>query len=348
MDTIRRGSRGTLVRRWQEFLRDRGFDPNGVDGIFGRGTRSATQDFQRHHGLSADGVVGQNTWNKAIEQGFSATGRTPTPPQRVTRKSVRNLSAEELEDLRTAMTAYQAIRDTRGYNDVAGIHGAPDGACVHQDVLFLPWHRAYLYVFEQGLRDIDPTVSQPWWDWRSDRSRMDGIPDAYADATTPDGTPNPLASARIRTEIIRWGTQQTIDRPTQRDVNPPSLLPFPYPPPGRRVPDRLDNLDELLSISDFEDFTRRLELVHNFLHVWAGGDMASVRFAAYDPLFWAHHCMVDRIWYLWQLRHGIDNMPRTLLDRPLQPFNLTVRDVLNVADLGYGYAGTTISIGTGN
>lgn len=33
-----------------------------VDGIFGSGTRSATVAFQQCAGLSADGIIGPNTW----------------------------------------------------------------------------------------------------------------------------------------------------------------------------------------------------------------------------------------------------------------------------------------------
>lgn len=28
--------------------------------------------------------------------------------------------------------------------------------------------------------------------------------------------------------------------------------------------------------------------------------MSDPAWAAYDPLFWAHHCMVDRAWRIWQ------------------------------------------------
>lgn len=37
-----------------------------VDGIFGAGTRAAVIAFQRAHGLSADGIVGKNTWRALL------------------------------------------------------------------------------------------------------------------------------------------------------------------------------------------------------------------------------------------------------------------------------------------
>jgi tyrosinase len=48
--------------------------------------------------------------------------------------------------------------------------------------------------------------------------------------------------------------------------------------------------------------------------------------------------MIDRIWWLWQVRNGSGNISTNLLDTVLAPFNFRVRDVLNVNDLGYDYA----------
>jgi len=39
----------------QEALAAAGFDPGAPDGILGRRTRSATRDYQKAHGLLADG-----------------------------------------------------------------------------------------------------------------------------------------------------------------------------------------------------------------------------------------------------------------------------------------------------
>ncbi len=45
----------------QQTLAARGYNTGGADGVFGARTRSAVQAFQRDRGLSADGVVGNNT-----------------------------------------------------------------------------------------------------------------------------------------------------------------------------------------------------------------------------------------------------------------------------------------------
>lgn len=59
--TIKKGSRGPTVAKWQRML--------GItaDGNFGSGTDAATKKYQSEHGLTADGVVGVATWAEALK-----------------------------------------------------------------------------------------------------------------------------------------------------------------------------------------------------------------------------------------------------------------------------------------
>jgi peptidoglycan hydrolase-like protein with peptidoglycan-binding domain len=55
------GSRGSDVTRLQQTLSRAGYNTGGADGIFGANTKAAVQRYQRAHGLTADGIVGNNT-----------------------------------------------------------------------------------------------------------------------------------------------------------------------------------------------------------------------------------------------------------------------------------------------
>ncbi|CAI9401361.1 peptidoglycan-binding protein [Aestuariimicrobium sp. T2.26MG-19.2B] len=59
--TIRRGSKGPDVVYLQQRLNENGYSLS-TDGQFGPATESAVRSFQRGNGLTADGVVGPNTW----------------------------------------------------------------------------------------------------------------------------------------------------------------------------------------------------------------------------------------------------------------------------------------------
>ena len=63
---IRKGAKGNITKLLQERLVKIGYNTNGIDGIFGSGTYSAVREFQKTRGLSADGIVGQNTWRKLL------------------------------------------------------------------------------------------------------------------------------------------------------------------------------------------------------------------------------------------------------------------------------------------
>ena len=47
----------------QKALLKAGFDPGPVDGRLGKKTRTAIKAFQKKHGLTADGVIGEKTWS---------------------------------------------------------------------------------------------------------------------------------------------------------------------------------------------------------------------------------------------------------------------------------------------
>ena len=63
--TCRQGARGGITKTLQQMLINIGYPVGsyGADGVFGGGTVTAVKSFQRDCNLSADGIVGTNTWN---------------------------------------------------------------------------------------------------------------------------------------------------------------------------------------------------------------------------------------------------------------------------------------------
>ena len=74
---IRRGSISTYVLIAQDDLNTLGFRTGGLDGIFGARTQEAVRNYQRSRGLTADGIVGCNTW-RSLQEDVVGTGRTST------------------------------------------------------------------------------------------------------------------------------------------------------------------------------------------------------------------------------------------------------------------------------
>jgi peptidoglycan hydrolase-like protein with peptidoglycan-binding domain len=84
MVAIREGMNGAAVRRAQSLLNaSRGARrPLVADGRFGRLTREAVMAFQQTKGLTADGIIGAETWRALEAQPLaSVVDRYPVGPQ---------------------------------------------------------------------------------------------------------------------------------------------------------------------------------------------------------------------------------------------------------------------------
>lgn len=68
LPTIRKGDKGSRVKAVQALLIGYGYDlsPYGADGSFGSLTETRVKEYQSKNGLTVDGVVGVNTWNKLL------------------------------------------------------------------------------------------------------------------------------------------------------------------------------------------------------------------------------------------------------------------------------------------
>jgi hypothetical protein len=162
---------------------------------------------------------------------------------------------------------------------------------------FLVWHRAYLYYFERILRAAsgDASFALPYWDYTVANGRA--FPPAFAPEylDPPSNTwPNPLYHPE-RELAVALGVVTLSEGATS-------------------IADILNEKSFFASVagnsfagnantSDQGKIERR---PHNGVHFAVGGvigsiggAMASVTTAAFDPIFWVHHAMIDRLWVEW-------------------------------------------------
>lgn len=89
--------------------------------------------------------------------------------------------------------------------------------------------------------------------------------------------------------------------------------------------------------------------LHNRVHLWVGGNMVPMT-SPDDPVFFLHHCFVDKVWADWQAVQKKENPdaaphyapeqdgpPGHNLKDTLKPWNRTVHEVLDITGLGYEY-----------
>src|SRR5438552_8905358 len=120
------------------------------------------------------------------------------------RQNIDGLGAADLAQFRAGMARAMSVSDNRGYQHFAGMHGLPQHLCYHHQILFLPWHRAYLYTLELHFRELFAGFTLAYWDWTSAPSHAGGVPAAYRAANDAAGNPNPLlrAPANLDAQIV--------------------------------------------------------------------------------------------------------------------------------------------------
>jgi tyrosinase len=248
-------------------------------------------------------------------------------PPRV-RKDVWKLSHSNLwdETLVWYAKAVDAMRsrsmpDPTSWAYQAAIHGYQNktqnakywNQCQHFSWFFLPWHRIYLFYFEQivakTIQQLNGPAdwSLPYWNY-SDGSNPDArrLPPAFVDPTMPDGTPNPL---RIGQRGNRANSGQEIATPQMVNVsclNNPDFTAGPHGAIAGFGGPKTDFRHD----SNQNDPVGALEATpHGGVHVQIGGFMASFDTAALDPIFWLHHSNIDRLWNVWLLRSSGNHNP---------------------------------------
>jgi tyrosinase len=215
------------------------------------------------------------------------------------------------------------MRTRRGYAEKVW------GQCPHGMPDFFPWHRMYLLCLEKILRQVveDDTFTLPYWAYSNPDQRR--LPDAFIDPTI-NNTENHLWYAR----------NVMINSPSVRAPIPDQSIDTPAP------------ADSYWASPDFETFAARAERTpHNRVHVavgtneYEGFDMLTIARAPRDPIFYMHHCEIDRIWFSWSEAGRPDPSAKApWLDNTyyfVDPQGVLVtfkgRDVLRTSDLGYVY-----------
>ncbi|WP_435260608.1 tyrosinase MelC2 [Streptomyces sp. 1222.5] len=227
------------------------------------------------------------------------------------RKNQADLSATER---RNFVSAVLELKRLGSYDQFVTTHNAfimsdtDDGERTgHRSPSFLPWHRRFLLQFEQALQDIDASVTLPYWDWTADRTPESSLwADDFlgGDGRSVDGrvTTGPFAfnggtwplNVRVdgRTFLRRSLGDGATELPTRDEVDEVLATPTYDAPPWN---------------SESESFRNYVEgwqgpNLHNRVHVWVGGQMLSGA-SPNDPVFWLHHCFIDKLWADWQEQH---------------------------------------------
>ena len=205
--------------------------------------------------------------------------------------------------------------------------------CQHQSWYFLPWHRGYLCAFENiiGAQVValggPDDWALPYWNYFDvTNPQAKWLPDAFTFAALPDGSPNPLFLSNRANNIL-------VPSNPQRDIHLNAMLETNF----------LVGLDGEMGFGGpATGFNRGrgqngdLEAnPHNGVHVMLGGYMGNSYFAGLDPIFWLHHCNIDRLWEAWMnASHTAMTNDADWLDGPNAPDRRFIMPSVDGSDPG--------------
>ncbi|KAJ3244774.1 hypothetical protein HDU78_010461 [Chytriomyces hyalinus] len=266
---------------------------------------------------------------------LKSTGRThPRLEINYFFSTTRDCGRQHASLLIRALTAQQKAlaADPLAFSNVAGIHGQPyyqaydlwsggkgQGYCPHGSTEFPYWHRAYMALFEDSLKKsavkiaagfnnanftrCAATMRLPYYDWasweNSDKGRL-----------------NSIFTRSTFSILTASGTFETVANPLSTStvpMNVRSFLPSTFrnsvPLPQYDMVQARAQVRSMLDSTLWSDFSNHnnegskrydsLEYIHDLIHVSIGGWMSNVGVAAFDPVFFFHHCNIDRLLALW-------------------------------------------------
>jgi tyrosinase len=237
--------------------------------------------------------------------------------------------------------------------------------CQHQSWYFPPWHRGYLIALEAQIRVAvvslggPKTWALPYWNYFGPAHQYE-IPPAFTQQKLPDGSPNPLfvaarygpkSNGKIYVEIPP-ASEKYMNDTVYTGSNGVTKFPgFGGPKTG---------------FSHGGGTNGNLESnPHNLVHVDVGGDgpnntyglMSDPGLAALDPIFYLHHCNIDRMWAAWNAKGNANPTDQNWLKGPAavggrkfampmpdgSSWIYTPADVNSLSQLDYTYESLTVA-----
>ncbi|XP_058101433.1 polyphenol oxidase, chloroplastic-like [Magnolia sinica] len=259
--------------------------------------------------------------------------------------------------------------DPRSFAQQANVHcaycdgaydqvGFPVEIQIHNSWLFFPWHRYYVYFHERILGKLigDDSFALPYWNWDSPDGMS--IPNMYVNQPA---LYDQLRDAKHQPPALVDFDYNLLDSNLTSDQLITNNLTIMY----RQVVSNAKTAELFLGApyragDDPNPGAGSVETVpHNPVHGWVGDrtqpnleDMGTFYSAARDPIFFAHHANVDRMWTLWKGLGGKNrkdfNDPDWLnagflfYDEDARLVRVKVADCLDTRKLRYVYEETSI------
>lgn len=308
------------------------------------------------------------------------TSPPPSPPPPTTctavRKEIRTLTTAEASRF---VDAYKILMTNGELTRLSKIHGITNnGMCVHGAENFGGWHRIYLLDLEAKLQAADKSkgndgcIGLPYWDAEQITLNEQVVPTVIRSNFLDN--PDARVLAYYETECIRYA--YTLG--ATRDYSCTEMWNWgqwgdgcSLANDGRGLPCTPDDatvaanvadsqittrINDLMTLTEHEDAAGgggfSVEMMHNQIHLDLGWPMSTFTHSPFHPMFYLHHCNVDRLYEVWLQANpaATSAIPTDTLATVYPPFSTglhgsvkgkayqyTLNDVFDMSALGYQY-----------
>ena len=238
------------------------------------------------------------------------------------------------------------VNDSRSWRNQAIIHA---DHCSHSTNDFFQWHRFYLAYFERICGELigDSSFALPYWNWSNNEGRLPA-PFFENNSLNVEFLNDPSDYTSPQSARTPWGQISTV----ATNALSPTV--------GLQSNPLFSSIFTAQAISDiqhlttFADFSGALEgSPHNVAHGLVGQPNGHMGYglSPLDPVFWLHHCNVDRIWAEWQAAGNYtpptpDEYDEQFVDEAGNSVRVSADDSHDHMGLGYTYD-TLTSLFTG-
>ncbi|KAI1146253.1 putative tyrosinase [Nemania diffusa] len=177
----------------------------------------------------------------------------------------------------------------------------------HEAAPFLPWHRYFIHIYEQTLKErCHYTGTLPYWDWTQDWANLTQAPiwgsvegfggNGDSDHPAPVGDGYCVQNGPFAGLQVQYYNEDSRPHCLSRGflVAEEYLEHFG----AHRL-----NSSAIAGALDIPDYFRFLSMLedgpHSAIPILVRGDFSSFT-APNDPIFFLHHAQIDRLWWQWQ------------------------------------------------
>ncbi|KAL2060772.1 hypothetical protein VTL71DRAFT_9414 [Oculimacula yallundae] len=262
----------------------------------------------------------------------ASSGHGCTNPEK--RVEFRTLDAAAQTQYTNAVMCLSTKPSTLGlnttlYDDFTYVHTHLN-TIIHFVSMFLPWHRYFVQLYHNHLRECGYTGPMVYWDWTPDA--VNTAESSIWKVVGGNGGEKTEKTGDQEWACLTDGPFKNLRPAYYKTTYAPHCLSRDFfdgenrPGTMRGIGYNAEEIQLINNKATYAEFRTYVESVpHGSIHSAVGGQKGDMKpsSSTNDPLFFMHHTQVDRLWYLWQ-QGNPEAREKEVKDQKLYPDDGTI------------------------